>query len=75
VREPVYTIVVAFEGSPVASCFGLRGLLATVPRLEPGVYQILEGLHDAGAAARHPSGRWTVDMHDGVKAGPGFVIV
>jgi hypothetical protein len=74
-KEPVYTIVVAFELTPVVTCFGLRGLLAAVPRLEPGVYQILEGSHDAGAAARHPSGRWTIDMRDGLCAGPGYVIV
>lgn len=72
--EPIYTLAVVFESVPVATCFGLRGLRATLPRLDPGVYQILEGGRDAGAAAKHPSGRWTIDLADGTKAGPGYVI-
>lgn len=72
---PIYTLRHAFEAEPLCSVFGFDGLRQTVPQLEPGLYMIRDGWCEVGLAERHANGHWLIDMHDGTKAGPGFVIV
>lgn len=74
-NAPIYTLRLAFEAAPLCSCFGIDGLLATVPQLEPNLYQILIDHGAVGAAARQESGNWWIDMVDGLKAEPGQYIV
>ena len=68
---PVYMLRVAFSGCQVAACFGLEGLLETVPRLGPDLYTIcLYGSRlDVATAAVHPSGAWSLNFSDGREYG------
>lgn len=73
---PIYTLRHAFEADPLCSCFGLGGLRATVPLLEPDIYVINEGRAEVGSAIRHTAyDDWSIDLDDGTRAGPGFIIV
>jgi hypothetical protein len=73
--DVVYTLRHAFETEPLCSVFGFEGLVETILQLEPGLYMIRAGQADVGLAERHANGHWLIDMHDGVKAGPGYTIV
>lgn len=73
--DPIYALRHAFEAHPLCSVIGLEGLMRTMPQLEPGLYMIRDGWAEVGLAERHANGHWLIDMHDGTKAGPGFVIV
>jgi hypothetical protein len=69
--DPIYTIRHAFEAEPLCSCFGLEGLMRTLPQLEPGLYMIRDGWAEVGTAGRSEDGNWWIDMLDGLKAEPG----
>jgi hypothetical protein len=73
--DPIYTLRHAFEPAPIASVFGFDGLRDTVPRLEPGLYSIAEGRQEVGVVEFFTNGRWRILMHDGITAGPGYIIV
>ena len=73
--DPIYTIRPAFEADPLCSCFGLEGLMRTLPQLEPGLYMIRDGWAEVGTAERHPNGGWLIELIDGTRAGPGLIIV
>jgi len=72
---PVYTLRHAFEADPIASCFGLDGLRETIPLLDPGLYMIRIDWCEVGTALRHEGGDWLIELMDGTRAGPGYVIV
>lgn len=74
--DPIYTVRHAFEAEPICSVFGFDGLVETIPRLEPDIYVICDGSMEIGSAIRHTDARdWSIDMDNGVRASPGFVIV
>jgi len=73
--DPIYTLRHAFEADPICSCFGLEGLMRTLPRLEPSLYMIRDGWAEVGTAGRSEDGNWWIDLIDGTQAGPGKVIV
>lgn len=73
--DPIYTLRHAFEADPICSVIGLEGLMRTMPQLEPGLYMIRIDWCEVGLAERQESGQWSIEMHDGTKAGPEFVIV
>jgi len=65
--HPVYTLRVAFFSRMVVTCFGVEGLLETIPRLKPDLYTVyLHGTgFDVATAAVHESGTWTLNFGDG----------
>ena len=74
--EPVYMLALAFTPWPLVTCFGFEGLPDTVPRLEPNLYSVLdERGRLVGDATLAPDGEWWIEMTNGVKAGPGYIIV
>jgi hypothetical protein len=74
-RMPIYTVRLALASDQVASCFGLAGLLDTIPRLDPELYSVdVLGPYGvpwetAGTAAVQKSGEWTLNLSDGREYG------
>jgi hypothetical protein len=68
---PIYTVRLALAADQVVSCFGMAGLLDTIPRLDPELYSVdVLGPYGvpwetAGTAAVHESGKWTLNFSDG----------
>lgn len=74
-NDPIYTLRHAFEADPLCSCFGLEGLMRTLPQFGPGLYMIRIDWCEVGTAERHENGDWLIELMDGTRAGPGFIIV
>jgi hypothetical protein len=75
--DPVYFLSLAFDERPLVACFGLDGLMDTLPRLEPNLYAVLDRRGRlVGDATIAPDGEWWVELEGGTfKLGRGYTIV
>jgi hypothetical protein len=76
IDRQVYTLRLVFSDREVISCFGLAGLIETVPQLDAGIYTVHDRIgRDDGVAERHENGDWLIELGSGVRAGPGYIVI
>jgi hypothetical protein len=72
IGKPVYTLTLAFDSRPLATCFGLEGLRDTIRRRGPDLYMIRDSEgREVGTASRWFDGDWRIELANGLSAGPG----